>query len=1394
MNAKSSALCARRFAAQSYWHSCPVVGCLILVTLASQCAFADRTIRAVHTHAHGNYPLIAIGDESSGPQGWDAWGAYGITDFMVIRFGARTEAFGDSWRFDDATRQDYTDYLAALDQRHDAEPTEDQFLWVSVRYAGGEEAVASFGYAAGTDDYINEWGCEYTGVPCPNDQEFYDKSLHRRVIAAANLSLEHSVIEGFYIDFELYKNELTNTNTSSLQLPTGATQGCIDNKDKYCTSYANRYVSACFCDSCFQGFMDEECELEGEPLPEKYTRRAKLVEWGLLDEYNDRQLEGAERRATATRLAAHAINPSFKFGSYRGDGREIICRADYPFASGEAAPFYLGFRRGMSTGSKPYYDFYSSYTRGFLARNINFPQAGLIGHFDHKWLWDECNWDPDANQALHPVGEDCKRAGHTRYMTGLWPTEAWFTSDKPIYTVTGAASTGTADRQVFETHVLAAQQYGDGVWFYWSPTPEAEICNNDIDDDKDGYVNETECKFFCPDACCDDGAMPTTHSLTEYLQAIEDAFLDYGAANGTGLPDCDGSNFPCICRDTNLDDVADETPCYCDFGTDGLAAAGDCFPAIATNKPCAVGNNPSLPTYDGDESCIDVADCDVVNCNSSYSCVTVACVAGSCICELDDSVCNLVSVCDSNAADARLCRPDLAEAGVQRPLANGCVNPPTGGWCNTAWSCDDTDPEEFCLCDGNDDCSDGFFCNGVESCSNGSCIDGTVCDEADDCDAVNDHCDDRTCGGFCSQGAECIAGSCEIVTLYVDANVNCGAGTCESGLSWDTAYTFLQDALDEVSNYPYVREIRVADGTYLPDEGTSPNAGDRDATFNLLDAVEIKGGYAGDGAPDPDARNISVNETILSGDLNGDGPFFTTSEECTDDSDCAGGTQPYCINGYCADPSGVATDNSYHVVTAIGVGETAVLDGFTITGGVALDNCAASPPNDCRGGGMLVTGSPTIKSCTFDVNSAGSGGAVFIYDDASFAAPTFDDCRFTNNRASLGGAVAVGAGGMPTFISICHFLGNAADNGGAIAVTGDSFDSAATAPLFDGPHFVRYNTAYATGGAVYHEDAHGRFETCLIQYNRSVSRTTGQGAGAVMLVSDSSVTCADADAKFVSCDFRENSSRRYGGAVISANGAALFDGCSFTRNITDDVVSMTQYANAGGAIYALANGGIEIVDCKFYGNTAADSGGAIAFHDEVTGGNPAEIVNSVFVGNTAATIGGAILNSKATIGVTNCTFTENTATASSGGALYIYQGTLDAINSIFWNDDPDEYVSVSSTTSITYSDIDGLTGFSLTNFDLDPKFVSVPSDGGDGWGNANDDYGDLRLAQDCDCTTDPCTEDVNHSPCIDAGSCGHATPPPVCAATDIDGNAREAYGGCAASGTAVVDVGAYELQ
>ena len=118
--------------------------------------------------------------------------------------------------------------------------------------------------------------------------------------------------------------------------------------------------------------------------------------------------------------------------------------------------------------------------------------------------------------------------------------------------------------------------------------------------------------------------------------------------------------------------------------------------------------------------------------------------------------------------------------------------------------------------------------------------------------------------------------------LYVDATSTVGS---PDGLSWETAYPELRDALAEAVRRSElvvppnllddVSEIWVARGVYSPWPCGDPPPGgytsSRQVAFELLDHIGVYGGFVG-GEDTRDQRNADplANATVLSGDLCGD--------------------------------------------------------------------------------------------------------------------------------------------------------------------------------------------------------------------------------------------------------------------------------------------------------------------------------------------------------------------------------------------------------------------------------------------------------------------------------------------------------------------------------------------
>ncbi|WP_176521796.1 T9SS type A sorting domain-containing protein [Longimonas halophila] len=291
--------------------------------------------------------------------------------------------------------------------------------------------------------------------------------------------------------------------------------------------------------------------------------------------------------------------------------------------------------------------------------------------------------------------------------------------------------------------------------------------------------------------------------------------------------------------------------------------------------------------------------------------------------------------------------------------------------------------------------------------------------------------------------------------IYVDASASGAA----NGTSWSDAYPNLQDALAEADG---TDEVWIAAGTYTP--GTS--RGDSFEITGAQDGLGIYGGFAGTETTRSD-RDPSANETILSGDLNGD-----------DGPDSDGDGIPDTGRG----------DNAYHVLVFDGgegfgddiddnITPDTVLDGVTITGGNADDEFL---PNTL-GGGLYCDGegsgnacSPSLTGLIFTGNSADrEGGALYNDGFRGTSSPQVTNATFTGNTAVIyGGAIHNNGldGTSSPRVTGTTFIGNSADfGGGAIYNSGRNGTSS---PQITNATFTG-NSADFGGGAIYNDGRNG---------------------------------------------------------------------------------------------------------------------------------------------------------------------------------------------------------------------------------------------------------------------------------------------------------------------------------
>ncbi len=248
-------------------------------------------------------------------------------------------------------------------------------------------------------------------------------------------------------------------------------------------------------------------------------------------------------------------------------------------------------------------------------------------------------------------------------------------------------------------------------------------------------------------------------------------------------------------------------------------------------------------------------------------------------------------------------------------------------------------------------------------------------------------------------------------------------------------------------------------------------------------------------------------------------------------------------------------------------------------------------------------------------------------------------------------------------------------------------------------------------------------------------------------------------------------------------GIANWDG---TFSLINCVLSENAATFRGGGISNESNfatAAMTVHDCVLVGNSASnDAEGGGVFNTGVL-----HMSNSVVSGNAADTDGGGIFT-VGTLTVVNSTIVANIAHGNGGGICHFTDGAVTTLNNTIvagnvasrGNDLYHEDGEVRGVHNLIGDGsnqtafLDGGNGNKVgsASTPIDPRFVRVPSPGGDGvWGTQDDDYGDLRLRLD--------------SPAVDAGANALALDAEgQTLVTDLDGGIRVRNG--------TVDIGAYE--
>jgi hypothetical protein len=175
------------------------------------------------------------------------------------------------------------------------------------------------------------------------------------------------------------------------------------------------------------------------------------------------------------------------------------------------------------------------------------------------------------------------------------------------------------------------------------------------------------------------------------------------------------------------------------------------------------------------------------------------------------------------------------------------------------------------------------------------------------------------------------------------------------GPDWQYAIPDLVGSLAVASECSGAREIWVKAGTYNPGSFLS-----RAHTFQIQGELKLFGGFEGTEL-DTSERNVSLNQTILSGDIGIEGD---------------------------------SSDNVFHVVTVLPSSDTVYLNGLMIRGG----NANGTTSTDKKGGGIYTTGNVILENININQCLASlSGPALYASGEGSTIYIEINNCVFQSN-------------------------------------------------------------------------------------------------------------------------------------------------------------------------------------------------------------------------------------------------------------------------------------------------------------------------------------------------------------------------------------------------------------
>jgi hypothetical protein len=415
----------------------------------------------------------------------------------------------------------------------------------------------------------------------------------------------------------------------------------------------------------------------------------------------------------------------------------------------------------------------------------------------------------------------------------------------------------------------------------------------------------------------------------------------------------------------------------------------------------------------------------------------------------------------------------------------------------------------------------------------------------------------------------CLGASADVV--YVRADLSSGLN---DGSSWANAYRGSEGLVAALAQATPGDEIWVGRGTYTP----AGPGGSREASFVMPSGVRLVGGFLGYES-NRNLRNMVLNRSILSGDLDGDDAV-----------------------------NNVRDDNAAHVLRVADASAGTIIDGMTIRGGEARDYSSSNQVQRREGGGLLVTNSTLeIISTMIEDNHADSAGG---------------------GMCVVGGSVSVSYSLVMENVSPGLGAGFAATGGAVLNLQGVSMVrnvGGSGAGIFSGPvRLVSDQTATLRARYVLFRDHDARIGATagagILSYGPlevvgcTFDRNQANGGGGVMIVAG--------DARIEDSKFVANKANGDLGDAIHIRGEvdAPGDPAWPTVEVVNTQITghpFVGFPRADGSPVFVSKGSLRLVNCTVASNGGSRSAGALVLIE-----GDMTVDNSIVWGNTGVRGGG----------------------------------------------------------------------------------------------------------------------------------------------------------------------------